>query len=50
MKVMWQARGLPEEMTALIVVACQKEQETLMAAEGAACGRMPEGTEDADCS
>jgi len=32
----------------LFVAVCQKEQKTLIAAGGAVCGCMPEGTEDAD--
>jgi hypothetical protein len=38
------------QLKALFVAACQKEQKTLMAAEGAVCGRMSEGKEDADGS
>jgi hypothetical protein len=35
------------QLKALFVTACQKEQKTLLAAEGAVCGCMPEGTEEA---
>jgi len=34
-------------MKVLTVAASQKEQKTLLVAEEAACGFMPEGTEDA---
>jgi nicotinamide mononucleotide (NMN) deamidase PncC len=47
MKVMWRALGLPEKMKALFVAACQKERKTLLTAEGATCGCVPEETEDA---
>jgi nicotinamide mononucleotide (NMN) deamidase PncC len=35
------------ELKTLFVAACQKEQKTLLVAEDATCGYMPEETEDA---
>jgi len=35
---------------ALIVATCRKKQKTLIVADSADCGYMPEGTEDAACT